>query len=255
MSDENEYKLLKNELVELMQQSQQLFTPGSESEKEKAYHSLPYLPRAKCKNYMLFDLNQSCFINSHIIPRDKHLLSDHFNDLCALIHPDDCIRGLKMLLAGYKFLLQLADEDVNDFLLIYQLRIKSSEGKYHCYIFNYKVMAQNEAGIPWLILLSMQRCSMLSTDMEKRLKLYFVEPYIQFKRSKIPGLSEFVTLTPRQKEVAGLVNQGHTQNQIADIIFRSPLTVKKHYFNIILKTAIDSITRACLFLEKLGLFD
>ena len=74
--------------------------------------------------------------------------------------------------------------------------------------------------------------SLLAPSVTKRL----IEAYIAQPEQHAPiapeGLDE---LSPRELEVLGLVAQGHTNREIADALYLSPLTVKTHVSRILTK--------------------
>jgi DNA-binding NarL/FixJ family response regulator len=74
--------------------------------------------------------------------------------------------------------------------------------------------------------------SLLAPSITKRLiEAYIAQPE-QDAASTPEGLEE---LSPRELEVLGLVAQGHTNREIADSLYLSPLTVKTHVSRILTK--------------------
>jgi DNA-binding NarL/FixJ family response regulator len=74
--------------------------------------------------------------------------------------------------------------------------------------------------------------SLLAPSVTKRL----IEAYIAQPEQEAPPTSEGLDeLSPRELEVLGLVAQGHTNREIADSLYLSPLTVKTHVSRILTK--------------------
>ncbi len=61
-----------------------------------------------------------------------------------------------------------------------------------------------------------------------------------------------VVLTPREKTVAGLVEQGRATNEIADELYISPKTVRVHVANIMKKLSCNSRADLLLYLKSVG---
>jgi DNA-binding NarL/FixJ family response regulator len=68
-----------------------------------------------------------------------------------------------------------------------------------------------------------------------------------------PEHSLLKTLTPKELEVLRLVAKGQTNRQIADDLFISVTTVKKHVQHIIAKLEVSDRTQAAILAMKLGL--
>jgi DNA-binding NarL/FixJ family response regulator len=74
--------------------------------------------------------------------------------------------------------------------------------------------------------------SLLAPSVTKRL----IEAYIaRPERDAVPTSEALDELSPRELEVLGLVAQGHTNREIADSLYLSPLTVKTHVSRILTK--------------------
>jgi len=65
--------------------------------------------------------------------------------------------------------------------------------------------------------------------------------------------SKTEALTPREKEVLGLIVQGLTNVQIARILFISPATVKRHVESIIKKLGVSDRTQAAVWAVRAGI--
>jgi non-specific serine/threonine protein kinase len=68
-----------------------------------------------------------------------------------------------------------------------------------------------------------------------------------------PGPPDGLPLTAREREVLRLVAAGHTNRAIAEELFLSPATVKRHVTNILAKLGLPSRAAAISFALRLGL--
>ncbi|MGH8975758.1 MAG: response regulator [Acidimicrobiia bacterium] len=68
-----------------------------------------------------------------------------------------------------------------------------------------------------------------------------------------PGEAALATLTPREREVLGLLAQGLTNAQLARQLVLSEKTVKTHVSSILAKLRLADRTQAALFAARLGL--
>ncbi len=60
-------------------------------------------------------------------------------------------------------------------------------------------------------------------------------------------------LTPREKEVLGLLAIGHTDRKIAESLTISPRTVNRHMSNIFIKLDVPSRAAAAVYAVRRGL--
>jgi DNA-binding NarL/FixJ family response regulator len=63
------------------------------------------------------------------------------------------------------------------------------------------------------------------------------------------------TLTPREREVLGLVQQGHTNRQVAEELYISLGTAKNHVENIIAKLGVSDRTQAVVRALEMGMLE
>jgi DNA-binding NarL/FixJ family response regulator len=68
-----------------------------------------------------------------------------------------------------------------------------------------------------------------------------------------PDEAALATLTPREREVLGLLAQGLTNAQMARQLVLSEKTVKTHVSSILAKLRLADRTQAALFAARLGL--
>jgi DNA-binding NarL/FixJ family response regulator len=74
--------------------------------------------------------------------------------------------------------------------------------------------------------------SLLAPSVTKRL----IEAYVSHPEEAVPSTPEGLDeLSPRELEVLGFVARGHTNREIAETLYLSPLTVKTHVSRILMK--------------------
>jgi two-component system response regulator DegU len=97
--------------------------------------------------------------------------------------------------------------------------------------------------------------SALDPDLASRLlrRLATEGPGHRGARPADGGLAD--TLTPREREVLGLMQLGRTNRQLAEELFISPLTAKRHVENIIAKLGVSDRTQAVVRALEMGMLE
>jgi DNA-binding NarL/FixJ family response regulator len=97
--------------------------------------------------------------------------------------------------------------------------------------------------------------SALDPDLGRRLGRRFATQRTRHKRDRPAdgGLAD--TLTPREREVLGLMQLGRTNRQLAEELFISPLTAKRHVENIIAKLGVSDRTQAVVRALEMGMLE
>ena len=65
-----------------------------------------------------------------------------------------------------------------------------------------------------------------------------------------PLLAEVNALTEREREVLALVAEGLTNQQIAEVLYVAPSTIKSHVQNVMLKLGASDRTQAAVMAVK-----
>ncbi|UCE54435.1 MAG: response regulator transcription factor [Desulfobacterales bacterium] len=77
---------------------------------------------------------------------------------------------------------------------------------------------------------------------------------LQEKEIKIPD-DAYDTLTPREQEIMALVAEGHSTNEIGEMLFISSKTVENHRSSIMRKLDLHSMIDIARYAAKLGLIN
>jgi DNA-binding NarL/FixJ family response regulator len=92
--------------------------------------------------------------------------------------------------------------------------------------------------------------SLLAPSVTKRL----IEAYVsQPEQTAAPAPEGLDELSPRELEVLGLVARGHTNREIADSLYLSPLTVKTHVSRILTKLRARDRVQLVVIAYQVGL--
>jgi len=79
-----------------------------------------------------------------------------------------------------------------------------------------------------------------------------LEAIVESARSG-PSSSKLTLLTPREREVLQLIAEGHTNEEIAKLIYRSPETVRSHRASLMKKLKLHSVAELVRFAVAQGL--
>ncbi|MCG6189391.1 helix-turn-helix domain-containing protein [Maribellus maritimus] len=201
------------------------------------------------KNYLLESPEQKRLFGSNNIDREGKYNSD---STYRNIHPDDFAFVLETDLLIYRFYSQLQPAEKMNYKLIYDFRVKDTDGFYRRYMHQSIIMELDKNGKAWL--------SLVITDLlpEKAGNYQPQRRLINIKNGKLylftddennsPGL-----LTKREKEILHLISRGYDSKSISDKLFISVNTVNNHRQNILRKTRTENTTQAVLYCKRLGI--
>lgn len=168
------------------------------------------------------------------------------------IHPEDF---LQLMIAGNAFLrfaFALPVPERKHYKVINEYRIRKGDGTYTRIIEQHKALELDPHGNIWLALsvTDLSPDADLSAPLRSRLvnthtgAFYFFPP---------PEPEPADPLTPREKEILGLIARGLISKQIADQLYISVHTVNTHRQRIIEKLEVNNTFEAVTYAANLGL--
>ena len=189
-----------------------------------------------------------------------NLSSDSFkaDDFLERVHPEDMAHFIKCQeIAGY-FLFSIIDkESIPDYKISYQYRIRDAKGNFKLFLhqaialtmdenLNLASSFVNHSDISHITISNNYKVSFINL---KGGKSYFnINDISGFKlKSTPPSL-----LSNREMEILGLLAEGFSSKEIAEILFISYATVRTHRNNILKKTEFKSLTQAVGYFIREG---
>lgn len=166
------------------------------------------------------------------------------------IHPDDLHFVLETDSMVYRFFSQLPSAEKKDYKLVYNFRVKNTEGFYRHYIHQSIILEQDKNGRAWLVLIITDLLSEQVTD--KRLQ----RRMINMKTGKLHLFNDQesnseLLLTKRETEVLSLIERGYDSKNISNKLCISVNTVNNHRQNILRKTGTENTTQALIYARRL----
>jgi len=168
--------------------------------------------------------------------------------MAALIHPSDIDYTIHCKMRTLGVLETLPPEELGDYKIAYECRMKDHRGIYHRIIHQFMVLQTNEQGKIWLFRLQLNR--MASQDNEVPARGMII---INSRTNKKLIWCNENCLTPREIEIAGYLAEGYDSKKIAQKLFISKNTVDNHRRNILRKTQTSDTGLALLYARTLGL--
>lgn len=259
MNNQNSISSLLEELEEVFANYENTLTPDQHAQKELLSKSLGILAPITDYGMALFESNEGTFYSyqpacKNAFPYPAIQVGQKINSASwvSLTHHEDIVFILKMLLTAFRFLNRLPQKRKKEFSFAYPHRMQNKKGGYDCYIHKLNVVLNDKAGKPWLILQKSSRCTVIPSDNSMRYRLISMEPADLFRKSKLLPKDEYIMLTSREKDVIREVNTGKVCSQVAETLFLSEKTVRKHFRNINRKIGLKSTNHSCLYAAQLG---
>lgn len=166
-------------------------------------------------------------------------------------HPDDYIINEGSIWA-LKYLYSQPVEKRKDYRLIHEFRIKNDDEKWIRLLIQNEILELDKKGNLWI---DLKLCDFSpNQDLDAPGQFIF--------RSKLSGeviyslqgknsMSE--SISNREKEILGLISEGHKSSQIAEKLFISVNTVNNHRRNMIEKLNVSNSSEAVKMASKLGM--
>lgn len=167
-------------------------------------------------------------------------------------HPDDYLESMKIANYFLKIGFNLPAEEIMNYKLINDYRIKDGTGKYIRVIEQFQVLELDKYGNIWLALCILDLSP--NQDISKPLqnKVY------NFKTGELfhfPKTSDDNELSEREKEVLGMISEGKLSKEIADSLYISVHTVNTHRQKILKKLNVKNSAEAVKYARDYGLFE
>lgn len=168
------------------------------------------------------------------------------------IHPEDLPFVLETDEKIYRFYSKLKPIEKKEYKVVYDFRVKNSEGNYMRYMHQSLVLETARNGKAWLILVITDLLSEKAGNEKPK------RSFINIKTGKLhlfndDNSEEKQTLTKREIEILKLIARGYDSKNIADKLFISINTVNNHRQNILRKTRTENTTQALLYCRTLCL--
>lgn len=172
---------------------------------------------------------------------------DHYKN----IHPDDLGFVLETDNMVYRFFSETSPEEKQSYKLVYDFRLKNTEGIYVRYMHQVIVFEQDKNGKSWLMLIITNLLPEKVSNRQPQRRI------INIKTGKLHLFNEddgnvSIVLTKRELEILELISCGYDSVNIADKLHISVNTVNNHRQNILRKTSTENATQAVLYCKRLG---
>ncbi len=166
-------------------------------------------------------------------------------------HPDDYIINEGSIWA-LNFLYNQPIEKRKDFRLIHEFRIKNDDDKWIRLLIQNEILELDRKGNLWI---DLKLCD-FSPNQDLNVPGQFIfrsKPtgeviYSLQGKNSITG-----NISNREKEILGLISEGHKSSQIAEKLFISVNTVNNHRRNMIEKLNVSNSSEAVKMAAKLGM--
>lgn len=259
MNNQNTISGLLDKLEEVFANYENTLTPDNHAQKELLSESFKIMEPLYGCGMALFDPNEGAFYSylparKNAFPYPAIQVGQKISSASwvSLTHTEDIVFILKMLLAAFEFLNRLPSKRKKEFSFVYPHRIQNNKGGYDCYIHKINVVLNDKTGKPWLILKKSASCTTVMPSVNSnRYRLISIEPADSFRKSKLMPKDEYIMLTNREKDVVREVNTGKVCSEVAETLFLSESTVRKHFSNINQKIGFKSTVHSCLYASKL----
>lgn len=169
------------------------------------------------------------------------------------IHPDDLPFVLETDNLYYKFMTALPVSEKKDYKLVYNFRVKNTEGIYMRYLHQVVTLETAGNGKSWLILIISDLLSDRAGNAESQRRIIHIETGKQHLFSNEEESGSGLLLTKREQEVLSMIARGYDSRNISDKLCISINTVNNHRQNILRKTKAENTTQALLYARRLGL--
>jgi DNA-binding CsgD family transcriptional regulator len=180
--------------------------------------------------------------------------NEYFN---SKVHPDDLILLLKTGIKVVQLFFSLNWEERLNLKMINEYRIQNKDEKYIRVIEQHQALELDKKGNVWLSLGVIDISP--NQDVENTIR----SQVINFKNGNIIPLppddidlkNPGIELSPRERQILGLIKDGHPSKEISSMLSISVHTVNTHRQRILGKLNADNSMEAVKYASGLGLLD
>ena len=166
------------------------------------------------------------------------------------IHPDDRAQLIEHQIEHGQFIYSLPQEQRNDYLQIFQIRMLNARQEYVNVISRHQVIQKDKNGKAWMIM-GVIDLSPDQTPMERIKRTVINRKTGEILASAVVPADQ--QLTKREKEILLLIRQGFLSKEIASKLNLSIYTVHNHRKNILAKLNVDNVIEAINRAESFGI--
>jgi DNA-binding CsgD family transcriptional regulator len=205
------------------------------------------LQRSRNQNssYTVFDMHSSCIV-LHLSARTEWMnpilvftdCADNFRVFLNATHPQDRSFALETEIMGYDTLMSIPVKERKRFKMKYYRRFRGKSEDYVCCVLIISVLKFDNKGCPWLMEIETEHMPLKYHPEESKFREF---------SHKLKGITEkpaLKHLSKREKEILNMNNEGFTNNEIAEKLGISAITVRNIRGNILKKLNVSTIQMA-----------
>ena len=165
-----------------------------------------------------------------------------------LVHTSDIEYCQKWKVTAIKLLDNIPADELMDYKLVYECRLKDHRGTFHRIIHQFMVLEVNEKGKIGTLRLQLDRVA--AEDSETKPQGLHI---INTRTRKKQVYHKETCLSEREIEIVKWLAEGYDSKRIAKKLFISENTVNNHRRKILLKTQTADTGKALLYARAIGL--
>lgn len=248
MNNQIKYEQLIIKKEQLMSSWDCTVTPEMEMEKKDMIKSFKHQSHSQRQTYTLINIPKGNLESNHISPDENGNATEssyakiaYNHQLLEMTHLSEKLFTLKLEIAIFEYLQQLTPQQIPNFRLNYQRRLRTDSGEYQCYIHSITVAICDAAHQPWLLQVVTKPCKLNPAEDPERYRIFCIQPSNEIKNFNKYWDGVNIYLTESEKEILLFTAKGHSKLDIAEMTFRSEKTVKSHCSNILRKLCVNSM--------------
>src|SRR5665647_696212 len=165
-----------------------------------------------------------------------------------LVHTSDIEDCQKWKVTAINLLDNIPADELMDYKLVYECRLKDHRGTFHRIIHQFMVLEVNEKGKIGTLRLQLDRVAAEDSETEPQ-GLHIINTRTRKKQV----YHKETCLSEREIEIVKWLAEGYDSKRIAEILFISENTVNNHRRKILLKTHTADTGKALLYARAIGL--